>query len=485
MAKHIHILKGNLKLYSPVIIGSGKSEETDLDLILDAEGKPFIPGTSLAGVLRHLANKYFSPDEINLLWGYTQGKKAQQSLLYFSDLSACNNLKIGSRTGVKIDNSTGRAAEKLLYEYQIIENGSFNFHLEAIDNGGQNAAIIQRTLSLFRTLFKEKIRIGAKTTSGFGLIGLDNEQDLSYYFFNLNDKQSFIDWINGNYEEHKIELNNSPENKVAKSKVFRLEANMHLKTSIIIRDYSVDPNKPDAVSLHSNGIPVISGPSLKGALRSRAERIINTLGYSKDKARYEAITETLLNNLFGSAFESQGNSKRGKLFVNEISLKNYPLEQQTRIKIDRFTGGALGSAFLEEMPLFSSNNQDSSSIKIILTIEDYEDWEVGLTLLLLKDLWTGDLPVGGEKAIGRGVFEGVSAGLSFKVNNLPEQIFVIENFNMNQNNNKNIEIKKQDGQTEGKNCLEELNKYIKALANRIDEEKQKLIAENVNKNQVT
>jgi CRISPR/Cas system CSM-associated protein Csm3 (group 7 of RAMP superfamily) len=484
MEKHIHILTGKLKLYSPVIIGSGESEETDLDLLLDAQGKPFIPGTSLAGVLRHLSINYLTNDEINLLWGYTQTDKAQQSILHFSDLPVCENIKVGTRAGVKIDTSTGRAAEKLLYEYQIIENGTFAFHLEAIDKDGQNDAIIQKAFSLFRALFKEKIRLGAKTTSGFGLIGLDNEQDLTYYFFNLNNKQSFIDWLSGNYESYKNELNNLPEIKGAKPKVFRLEANMHLKTSFIIRDYSVVPSRPDAVSLHSNGIPAISGPSLKGALRSRAERIINTLGYSIDKTRYEAITESLLNNLFGAASKRQGNSKRGKLFVNEISLKDYPLEQQTRIKIDRFTGGALGSALIEEMPVFS-NNKESALIKIILTIEDYEDWEVGLVLLLLKDLWTGDLPVGGEKVIGRGVFEGSSAKLYFTThqdNSLSEESFVIEYSNTNQNNNKKIVIKKQDNQI-GNDCLKKLNEYIEALKNRISEENQKLL-ENNNQNQV-
>ena len=162
MEKHIHILTGKLKLYSPVIIGSGESEETDLDLLLDAQGKPFIPGTSLAGVLRHLANRYFSPKDINLLWGYTQTNKAQQSIFHFSDLPVCENIKVGTRAGVKIDTSTGRAAEKFLYEYQIIENGTFAFHLEAIDKDGQTM-IKSKRLFLFLELFsKKKSGLGQK-----------------------------------------------------------------------------------------------------------------------------------------------------------------------------------------------------------------------------------------------------------------------------------------------------------------------------------
>ncbi len=32
-------------------------------------------------------------------------------------------------------------------------------------------------------------------------------------------------------------------------------------------------------------------------------------------------------------------------------------------------------------------------------------------LLLLKDLWTGDLPIGGESSVGRGRLKGLSATL--------------------------------------------------------------------------
>ena len=46
-------------------------------------------------------------------------------------------------------------------------------------------------------------------------------------------------------------------------------------------------------------------------------------------------------------------------------------------------------------------------------VQEPEEWEAGLLLQLLKDLWTGWLPLGGEKAIGRGALQGVSATLSY------------------------------------------------------------------------
>ena len=51
-------LKGDLVLKSPIIIGNGISEETDIDLLLDSNNNPFIPGSSLAGAINYeLANK--------------------------------------------------------------------------------------------------------------------------------------------------------------------------------------------------------------------------------------------------------------------------------------------------------------------------------------------------------------------------------------------------------------------------------------------
>ena len=40
--------------------------------------------------------------------------------------------------------------------------------------------------------------------------------------------------------------------------------------------------------------------------------------------------------------------------------------------------------------------------------------QVGLLLLVLKDLWTGDLPLGGESSVGRGRLRGQEATLTQK-----------------------------------------------------------------------
>ena len=52
-------------------------------------------------------------------------------------------------------------------------------------------------------------------------------------------------------------------------------------------------------------------------------------------------------------------------------------------------------------------------LEVALRVEKPTEAELGLLLLLLKDLWTGDLPVGGEIGLGRGRFRGKTATLTY------------------------------------------------------------------------
>ena len=59
------IITGMLMLDSPLLIGQGghtaEASQADIQVLRDGEGRPFIPGTSLAGVLRDFCEReYFS-----------------------------------------------------------------------------------------------------------------------------------------------------------------------------------------------------------------------------------------------------------------------------------------------------------------------------------------------------------------------------------------------------------------------------------------
>lgn len=168
-------------------------------------------------------------------------------------------------------------------------------------------------------------------------------------------------------------------------------------------------NAPDCVHLHSKrddqDVPVISGTSLAGALRARALRISKTLG--KDGRK-------VTDNIFGNRIyeDDQKELTASRLWIDEAIIQ-HPLDLvHSRVKIDRFTGGAFPSALFSEQPVFGKLTGDTI-VKIHLKLMEANNSDVGLLLLLLKDLWTGDLPIGGESSVGRGRLKGKHAIISF------------------------------------------------------------------------
>lgn len=55
-----------------------------------------------------------------------------------------------------------------------------------------------------------------------------------------------------------------------------------------------------------------------------------------------------------------------------------------------------------------------SLVTVDLHLEDPQEHEIGLLLLLLKDLWTGDLPLGGKISVGRGRLLGKSCDMMYR-----------------------------------------------------------------------
>jgi len=399
------VLKGIIELLSPALIGSGNDEHSDCDVILDADGKPFIPATSFIGVLRHHIKPSRYDNELKKFWGFADDNKnssqssinSSQSSIICSDLYCDNSAKPSVRDGIKINGKTGiveidkkkKTGKK--YDYEVIEKGAkFKLEIEISFSDKTKAFCEQMAVTICDILKNDStIRIGAKTNSGLGKIELKNEK---LYKYNFTNKQDVFKWLmrkeGSPFSATKFTLEKS---------VFIINAILKLKNSFIIRSYSEDVNVPDSTSIKSGKDFVITGTSLKGAIRSRAERIANTLG-----------KKGIIENLFGYVKEDDplDKAKKGRIQIDEVRLPDYTSEMQSRIKIDRFTGGVMPGALFDSMPLFSKD-EEIKNVKI--TITNYKNYEAGLMLLILKDLWTGDLAIGGEKNVGRGVFEGIEA----------------------------------------------------------------------------
>lgn len=393
------VLKGKIKLLSPAMVGSGSDERTDMDVILDSGGKPFIPATSFMGTLRHSIKLNDYKNKLDRFWGSENSdnpSRQYQSAIFCRDLTVCDSAEIVIRDGVKIDNKRGISAEGAKFDFEVIERDSILDLYMEIDLIKEYEEFFRQMLATIIKLLEDgKVKIGAKANSGFGMIILDS---YNTYEFKFDRRDDVLKWLK---QDFSMPVNLNIEPFLLKGKEFQINAQFTIKNSLIVRSYTADTNSPDAEHIKSKDKPVLPGTSLKGAIRARAEKILNTIGKPQDILKY----------LFGEVNETIKEACKGRITILESILPDYPSEIQTRIKIDRFTGGTIEGALLETMPLFSS--KDEKLFNVTITISDYEDHEAGLLLLILKDLWTGDLPVGGEKAIGRGVLQGKSATIKW------------------------------------------------------------------------
>lgn len=429
------VLEIEMENSSPLLIGN-EGEWTDIEVLKDWEGQPYIPGTSIIGVLRHLLEEQGRSREAVLVFG---GQGRQSAVQVTDAYPVSSDYVVAKRDGVRIDEKTGTAMDNYKFDYEIIEPGSiFKFSIIATVRetgggaGGQDDKewpdrdTLERQLNFCAALINSgQVRLGRMTTKGFGRMKLVSAKKASLDF---NKAQDLAAWLKNSYTmtgltEEELALD-APGNE------FAVDAWFDIVNSLIIRGYTGNIDDPDAVSIaYAKKDPmghtqyVLPGTSVKGALRHRALRIINTLGGNG---------EQMLKDFMGWADDKGDETKskakkksaadkfKSRLIVEETVIKDVSAELQHRIRIDRFTGGVIEGALFNSKPLWPLAGRTGPMVNIRLAVKNARAWEKGLVMLLLKDLWTEDLPVGGEKNIGRGILRGVraevtDAGKSLKI----------------------------------------------------------------------
>jgi len=443
------LIQGDLTLETPTSFGTGDFEGlVDIPLALDPlEGKALLTGASLAGALRsYLREREFgygkkdsgSKNSLYLtLFGLQEDDESEQSFLIVHD-SLSKVPQVELRDGVKINPKTRTAKDKHKFDYELIEAGTtFPIKMELLlpkDKKKGQMLVTALTICL-QGLEKGEIALGYRKRRGFGCCKVGTWEVCRY---DLTKPEGLINWLDKSKKSVQRENNIVSLFSVNKSllvdkrSIFEMEATFSLENSLIIRSGSGDAGSPDVVHLRSNRnlepsedspngtslypnkendpSPVLSGTSLAGALRARALRIAKTVGDEK-----KAIT--LVNDLFGPNIskESKDEAFASRVITSETEIiKPLDLVQQ-RIKIDRFTGSSFPAALFNEQPVFE--NKDTE-IRMKIAIQKPKNAHIGILLLVLKDIWTGDLPIGGEASIGRGRLRGKKADITYKRSNL-------------------------------------------------------------------
>ena len=283
MEKGLYDFKAVLRLASAALIGCGAAETTDMDVLRDVDGIPYIPATTMAGVLRHLTADQMDKKTHTSIWG-TLGSDvfgqadSQQSAVTVYDILPVEPKKIKTqiRDGIRLDPKTGIVADAAKFDHEVIEPGAMFVFRMQIRYGSflpQDEAC--RCLALVHALFfSGGVFVGARTTNGLGRLEYsDNAQpSVSHYASGLSPRDR-LDWLLRkprplSKEEVKRIFEKTDFN--IHSVRAQIRAQFRVRRSIIVRSYPGAPELPDAVQLKSGTDYVVPGSSLKGAIRSRA-----------------------------------------------------------------------------------------------------------------------------------------------------------------------------------------------------------------------
>lgn len=126
-------------LQSPLILGNGEDETTDYDLLRDLEGNPFIPGTSLAGVMRSAVTESEGLLQVQLdrIFGDSKdGSRQSVITVYDSCLIQEKEYNCVIRDGIEVHGLTKTAKNKSKYNFEVLESGAcFQFRINFTERG--------------------------------------------------------------------------------------------------------------------------------------------------------------------------------------------------------------------------------------------------------------------------------------------------------------------------------------------------------------
>lgn len=478
--------RGTWKLRSVAHFGSGEVGIADMSFLRDENDVPFIPAASITGASRSFLTRQCLPwpqysheggiknesPELKRLFGGAEKEDTVEasdpmSALIIAD-APCVDEKVNTSTrdGVRVLHESGTAAEGAKFDVEVIERGTeFELNLECIirqvddkppglKDGKKKPNLEELFLALLHAFEQGNIRLGARTRRGYGR---GEVESWKIHDLKMCNPEDVMAWLRDD-PWSRPESNLKPEPlHTDQQRYFRIEADFQLRTSLLIRSSSGDPEAPDMIHLQSDGEPVLPGTSFAGAFRHRATLIANTICWANDA----------VDKMFGYVYEDKGTNKQktdaqaSRVWIEEQLVKNVRYQWQDRVAIDRFTGGSLEGALFNEKPVYPlsldeiAKKESSSNLRLILTLEEPEEAEIGLLLLTLRDFWSGHAALGGETSNGRGTLQGIKAKLIYKNTDDPNNT---DEWQLTQNDNdKRMTVEDDEGFLQS--CVKEAQGY--------------------------
>ena len=454
---HRYLARIVIEAETPLAVGSGEKDlETDALVATDSNGMPYIPATSIAGVVRSIVGAYgifgwqgsqdendggkgseiiFSEAKILDSHGrVTDGLRDTSLLLSDPLLSRYTSLPV--RQHVRI-NDKGTAEDGGLFSVQAVFAGSrFCFEIEMVSDGGNYSEFE----TVLRSMRDVSFRLGGKTRSGFGKIRIVDMQTVDLDLMCKEDldaylaKSSSLD--SGFWESigaKGAHITSTPLSAYGMRR-YRLELkpDSFFQFGSGFSDDEVDmtPVKARKVIWTETGegvsgrlkdnLVLIPASSLKGALAHRVAfhwnrscgRFADDMP-TDDFKRLTGDRNKAVRILFGSSDESQEKMTRGNVIFSDIIQGEATDKVFNHLKIDRFTGGGIEGALFSEKAVYGDGERYETELLVDIdgvrsACGDGCDAEKVLNAFekALGDVCNGMLPLGGGVNRGHGVFHG-------------------------------------------------------------------------------
>lgn len=408
-------LRMQIALQSSMSIGSGENEHTDHDILVDAHGNPYIPGTAVAGVTRHALaeSNMLRASDIEKVFGrviindregtnsdieYARGSRIVTYDVRLTAAQKDGRPVITNRDMVKLDECK-TAEEGAKFDMEVLEPGVVGTVLieenrpvpdeEEAPYVGQDQDPLRMIAELWNA---GVIRFGAKTTRGYGAIGVTRIQKAE---FNLQEKDGVTSWLDfdplatgdDGWEEWTV-------NEITGGEIC-LTLGLRPVGGLSIRRYVTNYKNTSADKLdyeqmtYADGNPVIPGTTWAGAFRHAVK------GYLKD--------EDAVRKVFGDVYK--GTKTRSDIYFSESKVegKDRSTKVLTRVAVDRLTGAAIHGALFTERVAYGGKTE--LVIRIKENAPGYTERFRNALAASVVDLHEGFLAIGGETSIGRGLFE--------------------------------------------------------------------------------
>lgn len=465
---HRFLARFVIEAVTPLAVGSGEKDMiTDAMIATDANGLPYIPGTSIAGVLRSMVTSSGTDSkEIDKVFGFQKKDDGCGSEIIFTEAKILNHagevvdglkpLEIQAdsllrhyqtlpiRQHVRMTDR-GTAEDKGKFDEQVVYAGTrFCFEIEMVSDGS-NA---NRFATILRHIFNRNFRIGSGTRSGFGevkvvdlkvmTLNLKNPSDLSIYLAktsNLNTDfwTTHKDELNEDLTQLISNLTTDSDNTDYFTYTLSLTPDSFFLFGSGFGDDKADmtPVKEEKVIWDikaghleghlDNELVLIPATSVKGALAHRVAFHWNRMNgvFADDLSRQDIKREEAVGKknyavktLFGSEGESDDKEiTRGNVIFSDV-IQATELKDKlfNHVAIDRFTGGTIEGALFSEKVTYGKGTTFTMTISVdqkgLKRVCEQPEKVLEALEQALQDICDGMLPLGGGVNRGHGIFNG-------------------------------------------------------------------------------